>query len=258
MQLTTKVQFFLIFLLVLFAAGCKGAKTTKTEVAYLPAKEIIEKHYSFDEPIKLKADLTVKYQNNEDLISLNASMRLVKDSAIWISISKLGFPVGKLLVSKDSVKFYEKINESYFEGDFGLISQWLGADFDFDKFQNLWFGDALFDLRESKYDVSLAEKNYLLVAKKKNPIFDALFWINPINFKIDQERLVLEDQKKLEILYENYQVLEKGFFPESFEIQTGTQNKKTTINVNYKSVEKVEKLNFPFKIPKDYKQIKLR
>jgi hypothetical protein len=38
---------------------------------------------------------------------------------------------------------HEKINNSYFEGDFSSLSQWLGTDLDYSKIQNLLLGQAM-------------------------------------------------------------------------------------------------------------------
>ena len=152
-----------IFAAILLLQSCKSTKTASTNVAYLPAEEVIKKHYAEDQKFNIKADLLIKYERGSDLISLNGSLRMAKDSAIWISISKLGFPVGKLMVTENRVIFYEKVNKSFFEGDFELLNNWLGIEMNYQMFQNLFLGAALVDLREEKYEVSITENNYLLV-----------------------------------------------------------------------------------------------
>ena len=58
---------------------------------------------------------------------------MIKDTAIWISINKLGFPLGKLFITPERASFYEVIGKSYFDGDFRLFDlsprkYWLERD----------------------------------------------------------------------------------------------------------------------------------
>ncbi len=250
--------YLVIFTAILLLQSCKSTKTAGTNVAYLPAEEVIKNHYAEDEKFNIKANLLIKYERGSDLISLNGSLRMAKDSAIWISISKLGFPVGKLMVTENRVIFYEKVNKSFFEGDFELISSWLGIEMNYQMFQNLFLGDALIDLREEKYEVSITENNYLLVPKKKNPIFEALFWLDPVSYRISKEQFNIDRQKGLQIQYEGFE-REKNFsLPKGFTVNTNSKNKKTIIEVDFKDVELIDNLRFPISIPDNYKLIKLQ
>ena len=48
----------------------------------------------------------------------SANIRIKKDSAIWVSISPaLGIEVMRAVLTKDSVKFVDRINKRYYIGD---------------------------------------------------------------------------------------------------------------------------------------------
>jgi len=119
-------------LAVLFS--CKSAKVDDSEISYLPARALVKKNKqaSFSRD-RIKATMAIKYRGSQELPNISASMRMVKDSIIWINFSKLGFPIAKLRITKKKVEFYEKISKTSFQGNFELISQWLGTDFDFMK-----------------------------------------------------------------------------------------------------------------------------
>ncbi len=250
----------LIFLIFLLHFSCKSSKVSTNEnIANLSSKKIINNHYADNLKNKdIKARLTINYKGKTDLPELKGSLRIVKDSAIWISISKLGFPVGKLLVTPSRVKFYEKINKTFFDGDYSIISMLLGTDFDFYKVQNLFMGQALLNLKDQKYSSKIKQKKYLLIPKKKNPIFDMLFWIDPINFKIINEEFRFNDNKILKINYNNYTKINNLSFPGGFIIDAIGENRSTKINVDYKTVEQGSNLKTPFVIPENYKKLKLK
>jgi hypothetical protein len=249
---------FIVFLTLI--TSCKSSKITDASIANLSARNIIKNNddLRFDK-INLRANLFVKYDGKAELPNLNASMRMVKDSVIWISFSKLGFPVAKLMITQDSVRFYEKISKTYFDGDFELISQSLGTDFDFTKVQNLFLGETLIDMKLDKYKSTIDSNLYRLNSKNKNAIFEVLFWISPNNFKLKKEEIKHPFKEQiLTILYKDFDKIDESLFPKGFIVQVKDKNKKTRIEVNYKNVFFNTNLSFPFAVPNGYKKIELK
>lgn len=249
---------FIVFLI--FLISCKSAKVSDANIANLSAKSVVKKNIKagFDKE-SIRANLNVKYIGKSDLPNLNAALRIKKDSAIWLSFSKLGFPVAKILITENRVQFYEKISKTYFDGNFELISEWLGTEFDFQKLQNLFFGEPLLNLKEEKYAVQIHENLYVLEPKKVYPMFDIYFWVNPNNFKLDKEQIKHSSKNQsLLIKYKDFEEINKSLFPKGFEINAVDKNKKTVIDVNYKNVIFDTALKFPFKTPNSYKKIELK
>ena len=247
-----------IFIIIVTATSCKSTKVTSTNTNVgMSAKKIIKNHYknSFNKET-VNAKLKVKYIGKTKLPSVSASLRIKKDKVIWISLSKFGYPVGKVLITPNRVSYYIRMNKTYFDGDFSSLSNWLGTALDFEKVQNLLLGQALLNLKDEKFLVDLHPNNYQLTPKKEADLFSILFLINPANFKINSEEIhQKEKNKKLTINYTNYFKVEDEDFPKGIFI-TASDNKNTsTIDINYKSVAFNNPISFPFRIPKNYKQI---
>lgn len=252
-----KIVTVLIF--VVSFTSCKTAKVSDKSVDYVPVKAIIKNNNKtrFTKS-SVKASMQVKYRGKDELPNINASLRMVKDSIIWLNFSKLGFPVAKLLITPREVKFYEKVGKTSFEGDFKLISSWLGTDFDFTKVQNLFLGEALIDLESRKFQVNIKEGRYELVQKKRNPIFDITYGIEPVDFKIVKEEINYRGKNQnLTILYKDFRKINESLFPKGFLITAKTGNSATIIDVNYKNVQFDVPLKFPFQIPDGYRNIEL-
>ncbi len=251
----------LLFLFVFsFLFSCKSTKNTTGKISHLSSKKIVEKYYTTNfYPEQIKAQLIFKYKGKEELPSINASMRMIKDSVIWMSFSKLGFPVGKVLILPDKVLFYEKINKQFFDGDYRLISNQIGTEMDFEKVQNLFFGKPVFDLKKQRFRPDVDNNLYKLSSKKKNEGFDHSFWFDPVFFNLIKEEFIhQEQQKKVKIEYSYTNKKESLNLPREFFITLQTQKGETRIEVQYKKVEMNNKLNFPFKLPQNYKEIKLK
>ena len=132
----------------------------------------------------------------------------------------------------------------------------LGTELDFDKVQNLLLGQALFDLRDAKYDASISESDYVLKPKKPLVLFKTMYSIEPDNFKISSQQLSQPLKKRvLDIKYKNYQKINEKVLPNEIVITAIEANAKNIIDLDYRSIEFNRILNFPYKIPKGFKKI---
>jgi hypothetical protein len=250
----------LVLIVFSFLFSCKSTKKVHGNIAALNSKKILENHYfNRGYPDRIKAQLVFKYKGKEELPSINASMRMIRDSVIWMSFSKLGFPVGKVMILPDRVLFYEKINKKYFDGDYRLISEQIGTEMDFKKVQNLFFGKPIFDLQKKKYRAEIDENQYKLTSKKKEGGFDTFFWFDPVFFNLTKEEFSrFEEQKKVKIEYTYTNKKESLNLPRDFNITLFTKKGNTRIEVQFKKAEVSTRLSFPFKLPENYKEIKLK
>ncbi|MCF6347406.1 MAG: DUF4292 domain-containing protein [Flavobacteriaceae bacterium] len=249
-----------ILIITISVVSCRSSKVTDANTNLgMSAKKVIKNHYNnaFNKET-ITAKLKVKYIGKSNLPGVTASLRVKKDETIWISLSKFGFPVGKALITPNRVTYYEKINRTYFDGDFSLLSNWLGTELDFEKIQNLLLGQAILNLKDEKYLIDLQKDKYQLTPKKEYGLFSILFLINPDNFKINsQEISQKEENKTLIIDYNNYTKVDDEVFPKEIYITASDAKNTSTIDVNYKSVVFNSPVSFPFKIPKHYKRIVL-
>jgi len=241
--------------------GCKSVKISSSNINKgMTANNVIENHYdkAFNKETII-AKLKVKYIGKSNLPGVTASLRVKKDETIWISIYKLGFPIGKALITPQRVSYYEKINRTYFDGDFALLSNWLGTELDFDKVQNLLIGQALLNLKNEKFNIELHQNKYLLKPKKEADLYNISFLINPDNFKIrSQEINQKEENKKLVIDYKDYAKIQGEIFPGEIHIAASNAKNTSIIDVNFRSVVFNNPVSFPFSIPNNYERIELK
>ena len=250
-----------IFLsLLILVLSCKSkAVVAETSVKPMSANKVIKNHYNnrFGKET-LSAKMRVKYRGKNELPGVTASLRIKKDEVIWISLSKLGFPVGKAMITQNEVLYYEKINKTYFKGDFALLSTWLGTELDYEKVQNLLLGQAILDLTEQKHDLSSKSAHYELSPKKANEFYSILYLLDPQNFKLLKQQVTqTDDERVLSIDYARYEQIEDEYFPMEVLITAKERRYTTRIDVQYRSVTFNKSLSFPFSIPSGYKEIEL-
>ena len=258
MRNSLKISYTLLFLLLFFS--CKSAKTiSTTEVvnSNLSAKQLIKnngKNIANFRTLtaKVKADYSRKDQSKGTTISL----RMEKDKIIWMSAP---FSMAKVLITPEKVSFYNKIDNTYFDGDFKLLSEFVGTDLDFYKVQNILLGEALYDLKKEEYVASTFEKSYLLKPKDQSALFEIFYLLNPTHFKMDSQQFAQPNENRiLQIDYKDYQRVNKQKLPQTIKIIAVESLDETIIDLEYKSVELNEKIRFPFRIPSGYKEIEFK
>lgn len=226
----------------------------------ISTKKIISNHYNNNFNQKtVNANLNAKYSDNKMSTSVNIKLRIAMDKTIWMSATKLGFPLAKVKITPNRVSYYEKLSGTYYDGDFDLLSEWLGAELDYEKVQNILLGQAVLNLKKEKYDSKIDNKLYQLSPIKENELFGILFFMNPDNFKLNRQEITnTEKQQMLSVSYAKYKDIKGEQFPENINIRATDHNNLTMINIEYKSVEFNEELTFPFEIPSGYKKISLK
>jgi hypothetical protein len=170
--------FLLVAIGALLLSACGAKKNTsdtheplKGRTSGYLLKRQERNEFNFDW-VGMKIDADVKTMGETQ--DFKATIRMKKDSAIWISISPaLGIEVLRVLVTPDSVKYLSKIpdNKYYFIGGFEGLSSAIKLDMDFRMLQDLLLGNAIgLDREEGKFRSEIDDNNYLLVSKYKRKV----------------------------------------------------------------------------------------
>ncbi|WP_372754769.1 DUF4292 domain-containing protein [Mariniflexile sp.] len=250
---------YIFFTLVAFLVfNCKSSKTLvggETNLK-LNTKQVLKENAKQVANFNtLQSRLKISYNQDGNSQSYSVNFRAKKDEVIWISAA---FSVVKALVTPDKVSFYNKLDNTYFEGDYNYLSNILGTDLDFEKVQNLLYGEAIFNMDADSYEASINDKAYLLQPKQQRALFEIFFLLDPVRFKVKSQQVSQPKEfRHLQIDYLTYQEVEKQLLPENIKVIAVEANKETIIELEFKGVTLNEDLSFPYKIPSGFKEIKL-
>lgn len=247
----------------------------KCKLGYKSAKSLSrhvkENEFNF-EWISAKANVESLVEDREEQFDIKVSIR--KDSAMLVSIHYLlGLQVAKVLITKDSVKFVNYIDKTYFKGDFVYINELLAADLDFDLLQAVMFGNsAEFQDDESKLKPVIDRQNchYLLstVRKRKlrkiqtgsSDLTDALqvLILDPSNFKILKTEFSEPTTNRQFIAsYSKFTLNDSAYAPYHVDIDILAQ-KKASIKIEYVRIEKNIPQKLFLNIPSKYDPIQMQ
>ncbi len=202
--------------------------------------------------------------------SVTGQVRMKKDSIIWLTLSPaLGIEMARLMITNDSVKFINRINKTYFTGDYTKVNTFLDANIDYDVFQTLLLGNDLTYYEDGKFRATYDSKEYHLVTagrqklkkyvktrEDEERIYIQNIFLDPETFKITQMKIkeVKKENKKLDATYSEFQSLAGQLFPHRilFDLMA---DKPIQVDLDYNRIAMDEPQEFPFKISDKYERI---
>ena len=216
-----------------------GVKATNTDFQYLNGRGKVHfKHKDADQ-------------------SANFNLRVKRDSAIWLSGSLLGIEGVRALLTPDSVRVVNRLQKSYFAGDYAYLSQLLNVPVSYQQMQAILLGD-----------YQAAPKGAIPVVKKEGDNQAVTYPVTPLILEQLvsgstgrlQQLKVSETtaQRSLTVGYADFQKptgtdLLFAFTTNVLGQQGGTES--TSATLSYQKVEVgAGHLDFPFSIPKGYKK----
>ncbi len=258
------MKYWYFILSVVFLTSCKSKvnlvdSNSKPNVTVdenaINSQKIIENHYNNKSDFStLYIRSSAKYRDDKQSQNVSAEIKIKKGEKILVSIRFLGITMAKALITPKEVKYYEKINGTYFEGDYASLSEWLGTDLDFNKIQNMLLGKPIDDLTQQDYAYELNDKFYKLSAVKDKT--EKTFSFESKNYLLKKQEISQpEKDRTFAVNYPNFQDFASAILPANLQINAMQKKGKTEISIDYNSVTFNEDLSFPYSVPDGYDRI---
>ena len=240
----------------------------KTRSPNFLVKKLKSNEFQF-ETISAKAVVSV-IDSADKKKSFKTHIRIRKDSVIWMSITSFSIEAARVTITKDSVKFINRLNKEYFIGDFSYINRVFGTDLDYQMMEALLIGNSLdFDVNERVNSrVDRKKELYYLGTVKKRKVKKELkkekvkikgeglvLWLDPISFKVRELLLTSPgNHRSLAGAYSDYKEVEEQLIP--FELRFLLKaTRSNTLEIKYSKFSSGKSLAYPFKISSKYVQI---
>jgi len=267
----------ILFLLILCCAGCK---TRQKPIENNPVKDTLVvaeavENKGADSLVNairkanlnlswFSARLNVKAELQGQVNNFNANLRMRPDSAIWISISPaLGIEVARVLITRDSLKFLNRLSSTFFEGNYAYLNDLLQIEVNFDMIQSIFLGNAYLHYSVENYVSARDSEGFILSTLKKRrirrdneldvpQILTQEIWFSPVYQKV--VRMELQDyrpSRKFSVNYLSFTQEENLLLPEKLSVQAQAE-KQVKIDMEYSKLSVSKSLNLPFSIPKGY------
>jgi hypothetical protein len=246
--------------LVSCKAKAKVIKADKSaDLNRMDAERIVKNYYNNKSEFStLYIKSNVRYSDEKQTQNVTAEIKIKNNEQILVSIRFLGITMAKALITPTSVSYYEKINGSYFEGDFSTLSQWLGTDLDYKKIQNMLIGQAMDDLTKGEYQDSLVDQTYRLedISNKETKKY---FFFDTQKFLLNKQEITQTDKNRtIQVSYSDSKLYNESMFPSNVVINASQDKGNTEINLGYNTITINEELSFPYSVPNGYKRILIK
>lgn len=204
----------------------------------------------------LSGKIQIRYNN----IVASGQIRVKKDETIWISVSVFGMEAGRIMLTRDTVRFMNRWQREYFIADYDRLSATLGLPITYDFVQSVLLGT---DMKEEKAKSkrvlqtdSFVEIHYQQrEIKAKFPPIDQKLYLNKETFLLAENRMEIPNTThRLHITYDQWHHWEPQIsLPMHLHAIIRT-SEETNIDVVFKNIDRAKTLSFPFQIPPSYNQ----
>ena len=129
---------FIFVLLMIVEFGCKSSKSLSSHEANLNLnkKQVIRENSKQEAVFRtLSSRVKINILDGDKEQNYTVNLRMEKDKQILLMSTPIS--VVKALITPERVSFYNKLDNTYFDGDFKYLSDLLETDLDFEKVQNL-------------------------------------------------------------------------------------------------------------------------
>jgi hypothetical protein len=201
------------------------------------------------------AKINVDYEGSDGKNNnLNVTVRMKKDSIIWISANALfGLEAMRVLIDKDSVRILDKLNKDYQVRSIAYLQEVAALPLDLRTVQEILIGNPVFlDTNIVSYSTDGSTISLL----SEGQWFRHLISMNNNDHLVLHSKLDDVDVMRNRTCFLNYSDYEsnKGVKFATNRTISVTEKTKLDVKINFKQYGFNETLSYPFSVPKNYKR----
>ncbi len=183
--------------------------------------------------------------------SVNANLRMYKDSLIWVSITGLfGIEGMRAHITTDSIKMLNKLDKVYTARSVAYLQEVTGLPLNLQSVQDLIIGNPIFlDSNIVSYESNGSSVSLLTIGE----LFKNLLTVTGgrlSHCKLDD--VDMNRNRTCDLSYDDYELKKDIPFSAKRRI-TVSEKSKLDIKLDFRSYSFNETLSFPFSVPKNYK-----
>ena len=262
-----------LLMMAVFLVSCTGSRKAVREplkeqgTEYLVGK-LKENELKFHQ---FSAKFSATYSVDRKKTTVTGNLRIEHDSIIWISITPaLGLEAVRFMLTPDSIKYINRLNNTYLKQDFSFINQLLNKTLDYDMAQSFLLGNDFSLYESNSFRASVDNQQYKLNTSNRRKIRIAVrrsdedisiplqsIWLDAVSFKISKVLLkeAERDNRKFEATYSDFEEAEGNLIPTKLNFGVETVDKKIMIMITYSKIQINKEQTYPFRIPENYTEI---
>jgi hypothetical protein len=244
-------------LALLLSSGCSSSRKTtavkvKERTPEFLVRQMLENQVNAE---WMDAKAKVNFDDGYMSMGATASIRLRKDSVLWIAVKKLGFEVGRAMITPDSIYVLDRLNNEAVVKDLGYLAKVFHIPADFQMLQSLMLGNPLFFMTRG-FQSEMTGQRYRVYGSRDG--LESTYWIGGRHFQL--ESMSFDDQRtrrRVHIRFEEYdRAAENQIFSYLRNLEVDSQQTgKVSIDIRFSQVEFNVPKNIRFEIPDRYTRV---
>lgn len=278
-----KIQWFIVLFLIFIQISCKttynlGVEKAKPLTDAKLYRNLIDSSLHYESLFIKK--LSASYSVNGVKKSFKGSLKIQKDSLIWISITAPvgGLEVARLMISQDSVKLIDRLKKQYFIDDYDFFRDNLNVDMNFEALQAIITNSVFKASNEEKEKAFIRDFNgriidnmYVFTSEKPKKVDrklrkDKLKRLSRFGYqRIDIDPSLMritdvlvkdfDDGSNINVKYRDFTMFEDRKFPQRLSFEVVDPKHSLSCNIKFNKISFDEELSFSFKISSKYERI---
>lgn len=196
----------------------------------------------------------IGYRDEVQSIKFSATIRMRKDSVIWMNVKKFGVEAARIQITKDSIYIINRLDKNYIISDFKYIEDRYSLPANFETLQNLLLGNPVVITTDNK---TAATKSLNYILKANNEEMENEFWLDGATFLLTQMKFNEQEQKRnLSVEQSSYEdITDFGPFPKERDILVESREiGKISMTIEFSKIEINTAKSIKFSIPDHYER----
>ncbi len=261
-------KLYIAIAIVISLGACKGKKEVGQSVHKNCSLNIAEVDSLgiYSESIKnswLKIKGSAKITLQDDAFNVSLQVRAHLDDVVWLSISKAGFPIAKVLLKTDSVFAIDIFHKKYFKTSYKELGEKIGMEINFQIAQNIILGqyikiDTITNTWQEQRSLAVSNVSKKILTKTQSNSISLDYpawcqWISCDDKTVTKHYFANPREKQLCMNYTDIDSSLMINIPKNIKIlalKSGVRKLESIIT--YNKFKSTKSLNVPFKIPDGY------
>lgn len=199
--------------------------------------------------LAIKAKANLKIEKRDDDVTMN--FRIRKDQAIWVSVTApvIG-EVARALITPDSVKIINRIENSYTKKPFSFINQFTNDQINYKMLQAVLTGNAIAEFTGTEAKIQLLNGLATLSGVNAGLVYSTSF--NSANKPLQLTLTNAVASQALTVKYADVSTESGLILPHNVNFNSVVSDKNIRLELKYTKVTVNESVEMPFSPPKRF------
>lgn len=249
--MSKKVVLLVVFAVVMMSCGKRftGLNWNFTGSTSLDVKEI-----DFD---YFQAKAKLNFKDHEYDVKAKATIRIRKDSVMWLNFSAVGISGGRCLINKDSLTLINMLKKEYYVFTYDVMSEKFNYPITYDVLQSVILGNMSKKL-ENTDKVERNSEFYKVIQPNDSFLLESR--VNAKTMKLESVNITQQGtNNNATVQYSDFNLVDSHAFAYRALVNLLYESNLgkfiTNVDIEYSKAEIMDKeLKFPFNIPKKYER----